>query len=355
MKNLKFKKGIIAVWVMVFMFSCQEVSEDIQTSEEVEDEHSEVHEHFDKYDLEILARKENYEKNPELLTKVAGIEDQVQKIIEKRKASNSHAIAETINIGLVFTVVYTSTSDESYLSTEDIQYQLDVLNRDYNKQNVNRSNILPEFTSVEGDMDVNFFVRAIRYRQNSKTEWEFLDGEEWKEEYPAWLPTRYINIWTLPAITYDGYGAGGILGYAYIPGEEVVENGIYYGGVTIIAETVNSGSYTGGTLTHEIGHHLGLYHTWGIDPDTGSEDSKCGNTTDFVDDTPKTWGPIYSCDVDKISCGNLAMSMNFMDYGDDACMSMFTIGQVERMEAYLDDGGYLSGLFIDDDEINSAL
>ena len=92
--------------------------------------------------------------------------------------------------------------------------------------------------------------------------------------------------------------------------------------------------HLGRTATHEIGHFFNLRHPWG---DCDEEDP------DGVVDTPHQEDPYYGCpSYPQTSCGTSDMYMNFMNYTDDACMSMFTIGQKERMMASL--AGPRSGL-----------
>jgi hypothetical protein len=105
----------------------------------------------------------------------------------------------------------------------------------------------------------------------------------------------------------------------------------------------------GRTATHEVGHWLNLFHIWG-DDGTG-----CAGT-DNVADTPNQAGPNFGCPTfPHTSCSNGPngdMFVNYMDYVDDACMVMFTAGQVTRMEATLS-GPRAS--FLDDTQAVSSL
>jgi hypothetical protein len=96
--------------------------------------------------------------------------------------------------------------------------------------------------------------------------------------------------------------------------------------------TAASPFHLGRTLTHEIGHWLNLFHIWGDD------DGECTGS-DQVDDTPNQGDANVQCPAfPQLSCKNGpngSMFMNYMDYSDDACMFMFTAGQVTRMEATL--------------------
>jgi hypothetical protein len=89
----------------------------------------------------------------------------------------------------------------------------------------------------------------------------------------------------------------------------------------------------GRTASHEIGHWLNLRHIWG-DDGTGCAGS------DFVADTPNAGGPNFGTPTfPNVSCNNGPngdLFMNYMDYVDDVAMFMFTVGQVDRMQAALD-------------------
>jgi PKD repeat protein len=84
------------------------------------------------------------------------------------------------------------------------------------------------------------------------------------------------------------------------------------------------------TLTHEVGHWLNLYHTWGPTNNAGLA-SNCGEDDDVLD-TPNTIG-VTSCKLSENTCGVKANVENYMDYS--YCSKMFTAGQRDRMRASL--------------------
>ena len=143
----------------------------------------------------------------------------------------------------------------------------------------------------------------------------------------AWPADRYLNIWVCHL--------NDLLGYAQFPGGPPQTDGVVidyraFGTVGTATAPFNLGR----TATHEVGHWLNLFHIWGDDG------GGCGGT-DQVDDTPNQGGPnTGSPSFPHITCGNAPngdMFINFMDYVDDRTMVMFTIGQVERMHAALDE------------------
>src|SRR5687768_11996638 len=144
----------------------------------------------------------------------------------------------------------------------------------------------------------------------------------------GWDPTRYINIWVAE------FG-NGLIGYGSAPGTapDPKENGVvidpvYFGAARSADDlSINSGGHT---LTHEMGHFLGLLHIWGDDDDSCTD-------SDEVEDTPNAEGPYLGCPSGtQVSCGVSNMYENFMDFTDDRCLAAFTHGQAMRMQAVLD-------------------
>eukprot|EP00879_Flechtneria_rotunda_P019854 GHRR01020868.1.p1 GENE.GHRR01020868.1~~GHRR01020868.1.p1 ORF type:complete len:317 (+),score=61.67 GHRR01020868.1:428-1378(+) len=122
--------------------------------------------------------------------------------------------------------------------------------------------------------------------------------------------------------------ACGLLGYSSWPWD-LKKKGLTMDGVVIHYDTLPGGQYRpynlGRTTIHEIGHWLGLYHTF---------QNGCNGNGDMVQDTPFCASPSEGCPAHRDTCPQLGADpvRNFMDYSDDSCMRAFSVGQHQRVE-----------------------
>ncbi|WP_205857664.1 zinc metalloprotease [Phytoactinopolyspora endophytica] len=243
---------------------------------------------------------------------------------------------ETVRIPVVVHVVW--ASDEQNINDAQVQSQIDVLNADF-RADIADSDRVPEvWRSLVGDARVEFFLatedpageptNGVIRTNTAMTAFDTDDAVKSAATGGSdpWPADRYLNIWVCQL-------TGGVVGYAQFPGGPAATDGVVVTYTAFGTTGSAAAPFNGGrTTTHEVGHWLNLRHVWGDDGD-GCHGS------DFVDDTPNQAGPSRGCPTfPTVSCDNGPdgdMFMNFMDYTDDACMLMFTQGQVERIDAAL--------------------
>lgn len=230
------------------------------------------------------------------------------------------------NLGVITIPVYVhvvySNSNEN-ISDQQIASQINVLNDDFRKSNNDVGQVPSLFSVVAADSEITFtLANTLRY-SNSRTSWG--TNNLVKSTYPPITPSTHLNIWVCNI-------GGGILGYAQFPGGPSSTDGVvispqYFGTQGYVSAPFDQGR----TATHEVGHYLNLRHIWG--------DGRC-RQDDFVSDTPSSDGPNYGCpSYPTVNCKSTDMTMNYMDYTNDACMYMFSEGQKERMRAIFSSGG----------------
>ena len=274
-------------------------------------------------------------------------------------------------------VVHVVLPNPWIISDESIDYFIARLNEDFAGTNADSANCgfgnfcalrghsLLRFTRAKRDPQGNFTTGVIR-----KIGTTLITGgaQPIKNSNTAtggstgWDISKYYNMYV-----GDG-GPAGLLGISpgIGPGSPVLGSGGQDGVCVDYRSFANlCFSYPeynlSRTTAHEIGHNFGLYHIWG-------DGNTCVNGVDFRqlssagcalpanllgpnDDTPNQNGNTQGCPAAAISNGCPTpiprMFQNYMDYTDDACYSMFTIGQTKRMEYVLEfcrSGGYLTTL-----------
>lgn len=291
--------------------------------------------------------------DPGFAVRKQAIEQQTQRFV-----ANANRTTVSVTIPVVFHVVYNSTAQN--ISDARLLAQIDQLNLDFAKLNTDFSTVPSVFQPYGANTEIQFCLAqrdpnglattGINRVQTSVTSFSVtannvkftsLGGAD------AWPREKYLNIWVCNI-------SGGYLGYAQFPGGQASTDGVVllYSSVGSMLNPGTATNYNlGRTATHEVGHWLNLVHIWG--------DAICGN--DLVDDTPVQNDKNFGCPTfPKLSsnCTQSApwtgaayqgdMFMNYMDYGNDPCLNMFSLGQKDRMQALFATGGSRASLLTSD-------
>jgi hypothetical protein len=252
-------------------------------------------------------------------------------------SASTVAVPDIIIIPVVVHIVY--NNPDQNISNDQVRSQIKVLNEDYRKKNKDAAFIPAAFRNLAADAMIEFRLATIDpaglttngiirkstavtgFVQDDKIKSSALGGDD------PWNRDQYLNLWV-------GNLTGGVMGYSSVPGCAPERDGVVisykaFGTTPNVPAPFNKGR----TTVHEIGHWLGLRHIWG--------DADCGD--DKIDDTPPQAGPTRGCPSGVIAtCSSGAagnMYMNFMDFTNDECTNMFTLGQASRMKELFSAGG----------------
>lgn len=281
-------------------------------------------------------------------------------------ARRANQFDTVFTLQVVFHVLYQNAFENLHDSI--ILSQLEILNEDYRRLNADTGNTRDEFKDVAADAMIEFKLATVdpagnptsginRVATNQSTFYDNSRSDRMKFSVnggvDAWDTDKYLNIWICD-YSIPNFGPA-ILGYAYPPqGANYWTNQtnnvasdrqgvmLHYqivGRYNARATTSTLRYALGRTATHEVGHYLGLRHTWG---DAQNANQGC-ILDDFIEDTPmeaEQAGFTANCDHSKNSCDEGAddlpdMIENYMDYSRNSCQNMFTVEQVRLMRSNL--------------------
>lgn len=271
-------------------------------------------------------------------------EDWLAPLIEEQKLLQQVS-SQSGGIIYIPVVVHVIHNGDAYgtnenITDEQVQSQITVMTQDFR-----RMAGTPGFNTnpVGADVQIEFVLAKVDPNGNPtnginrvnlcQASWSTSAINSTVKPQTIWDPTLYMNMWSV------NFTDGSLLGYAQFPdgsglaglnpiGGSANTDGVVAGYRFFGSSSLAPGNYSapfdkGRTMTHEVGHFLGLRHIWG--------DGNC-SVDDFCADTPNAAAANSGCPtIDSCPGGGNDMVQNYMDYTNDSCMNIFTNDQKTRM------------------------
>lgn len=270
----------------------------------------------------------------------------LQKWVQTNQQDPYYSARTVRTIPVVVHVVYNNNAEN--ISDAAVQQMINQLNLDYRKLNTDLNSARSVVRPFAVDAQIEFCLaqrnpsgQATNGIEHIATSHGCFDANTQANEMKStstgganpWNPSKYLNVWVVH-ICGSSPQTGGIAGYAYIP---TSNNGLHGSSIDGIVIDYSIGVGAGNrSWTHEIGHYLGLHHTWG-----DLSGNACGNvfpdTDDGFSDTPDSKDPNYGCTAHASCTGNSSygdLFEDYMDYGD-GCAVLFTAQQANYMNNVL--------------------
>jgi len=303
--------------------------------------------------------QDHYVRSPQNISTLSQFEEIYQQAVAQIGGASNRDF-EIYQIPVVVHIIFSNA--EEYISEERVNEQITQLNKDFRRLNEDAEKVRTEFEDVVGDPGVEFILAKINWVNTDTTFSLDFDINTLTYRFPdhvkssslggssPWDTHEFLNIWVCPIV------GDLIFGYAYPPTQlnnwpneskapstdvdGIVINYKAFGGPPPVFSTNTNDRVLlkGRTLTHEVGHYLGLRHPWG--------DSNIGIyqclLDDGLEDTPTMKDPTFdTCDLTKNTCQDVDndlpdMIENFMDFSSQECQNSFTNQQIDVMRFVLE-------------------
>jgi hypothetical protein len=280
--------------------------------------------------------EQHQQQNPGLSANMLAAEQAAAQWLHNNPTANK--AGQVVTIPVVVHVVYADSTMN--ISDAQVLSQIEILNEDFRRLNADAANTRSVFEPVAADTEIEFCLArrdpdgnpttgiTRTYSSGGILFGYFGPTDDVKSTTTGgvdpWPSDQYLNIWVCNLLPI-------LLGYAQFPGDDPATDGVvigynYFGNIGTVTAPYDKGR----TTTHEVGHWLGLRHIWG--------DAACAS--DSVADTPLAADATSGCDTTANTCTDSPVDLpdmieNYMDYSDDDCMNMFTLGQKDRMWSFL--------------------
>ena len=318
---------------------------------------SHIHKSYSPCDHEMIMAN-FYRENPGEEQRAVELAAQMREVAQRYLNTSSilkEAVAP-ISIPVVFHVLWNTARPELKLTAAQIASEITYINQWFSATNTHYDTGSPYWVNqiaTASDYKISFVIASKDPSGNPTTGINYYEtvvsntcgpeeiGKTSLGGADAWNTLQYLNIWTCPLTT-------GAAGYGFLPGSETH----YRDGVVMDPQFIDFSYDSGAILSHEVGHWLGLPHTF-------SGGAGICSDYDNVPDTPMADLPAYMyvspmvCvdaiwkigfnDLDFQRCGGPTMFQNCMDYMSSDCKAFFTKGQVAVMRSWLDSTSSVRG------------
>lgn len=270
------------------------------------------------------------QNNPEWKIQFQKNQEVINRQIQSKKTNPNQNSEPDLMIPVVFHILHQNGAEN--ISDAQVQDQIRILNRDYQKKNADTANVVSAFQDIIAHVGFGFKLARIDPQGNCtngiirhltpKTNW---DANNLNDFTFSWPRDKYLNIYVVKTINIAATA------YAFLPGTPIPASADVIVSLHNMVGSIGTGTISNSrVLTHEVGHWFGLHHIWGTSNQPGVV---CGD--DLVEDTPETKG-FSNCATSNTGICNPGIPENVQNYMDySPCKIMFTNGQADRMRSII--------------------